>query len=151
MKSIFLPPSPAHLFTVIGNSDSHKIFPIPSPSYYSAYLPVHITFHSSFTCHTPHFILFSWPSQNLYPILNMWLIRLLFKNRSCLIPSSGKKPTHIFTWSFILEGGWNFGKTTKLWCKIFISPGFCLLLTQQLLSVSCSEIHQLFPGKLLYW
>lgn len=143
MKSIFLPPSSAHLFTAIGNSDAYKIFLTPSPSYYSFYLLVTITFHSSFRLLTPHFTLFCWPSQNLYPILKLLLIRLLFKNKSYLISSSGKT-THIFTWSFILEGGWSFGKKKPLVQNLFLL-GLFLLLTQQLLSVSCSGLLSTFP------
>lgn len=147
MKSIFLPPSSAHLFTATGNSDAYKTFPIPSPSYYSFYLLVTITFHSSFRLITPHFTLFYSPSQNLYPILKMLLTRLLLKNRSYLIPSTGKTSNSHFYLKF---QPWR-------WMKLWEEKSFCakslfllvlfFLLTQQLLSVSCSGLYQLLVDK----
>lgn len=150
MKSIFLPPSSAHFFTAIGNSDAHKIFPIPSPSFCSFSLLVTITFHSSFRLLTPlfHFTLFYWPSQNLYPILQMSLIKLLFKSRSYLIPSSGKTNNphfylkfHPWSWMKLWEEK-SFGAKSLFLLILF------LLLTQKLLSVSCSGFYQLILGKL---
>lgn len=148
MKSIFLLPSSAHLFTAIGNSDAHKIFPIPSPFYYSFYLPVTITFHSSFGLLTLHFTPFYWPSQNLHPIMRMLLIRLLlFKNRSYFIPSSGKTNNSRFYLKFHPWKWMKLWEEKKLWCIIFIFPGF--ISPSYLAAAFCVLLRtQLFPDKL---